>query len=554
MFQTDSQQGRVAPNGLWWGRVVRPVAALLVLNAVLSFKDWWPTPGILPDHRIAPEFVWLWVILLALVAWHGRIGARGLSVLGAGYLLLVLGRYADVVTPTLFGRPVNLYWDGLQIPRFLWVSAQERPFWQIALVLTAVVVLFLGLWRLLRWALRVTARDAVPYALAHRWTWVVTALAVGLAVANHAGVQATWPVVSKPVIPTYWRQASILLTSLQPKRIDQVLPVRTVIDEALMDPQSLTELRGRDVVMLMLESVGAIVVDNPKASAALHPVRQRFEADVRASGRGVVTAWFTSPTFAGGSDLAHLSLLAAMDLSDPFRHDLLLTTRRPTLNTLFRRLGYQTVGFYPSVFWEWPERAFYDFDRYVDGRELRYPGPELGFWKIPDQYSMARIEQLMPRDVSAPPRFLFFPTITTHLPFSPVPPFQPDWAQLLSAHPFAGTDLERALAERPNWLNMFPDYLRMVEYSYRWLGSHLRRPEPRETVYLLIGDHQPAANVSGETASWDVPVHIVSSDPALLARWRAMGFEDGMTPARQSLGPLHRVTELMLRSFAGPRP
>jgi hypothetical protein len=101
---------------------------------------------------------------------------------------------------------------------------------------------------------------------------------------------------------------------------------------------------------------------------------------------------------------------------------------------------------------------------------------------------------------------------------------------------------------------MFPDYLRMVEYSYRWLGSHLRRPEPRETVYLLIGDHQPAANVSGETASWDVPVHIVSSDPALLARWRAMGFEDGMTPARQSLGPLHRVTEMMLRSFAGPRP
>lgn len=547
MFRTD-------PGAIRLRRALRAIAALLILNAVLSFKDWWPTPGILPDHRIAPEFIWLWVLLLGLVAWKKRLGSGALTLLGAGYMLLVLGRYADVVTPTLFGRPVNVYWDGLQIPRFLWVSAQERPLWQVALALLAVLMLLLAVWRLLRWALRIAVQDAVPYALNHRWTWVATLVAVGLALANHAGVQATWPVVSKPVVPTYWRQARILVTSLQPRRIDEVLPARTAIDEVLQHPQTLTMLRGRDVAMIMLESVGAIVVDNPRASTVLAPVRDRFEADVRASGRGVVSAWFTSPTFAGGSDLAHLSLLAAMDLSDPFRHDLLLTTRRPTLNTLFRRLGYQTVGFYPSVFWEWPERAFYDFDRYVEGRDLAYPGPELGFWKIPDQYSMARLEQLMPRGPGTPPRFLFFPTITTHLPFSPVPPFQPDWGRLLTRQPFEGTDLERALAERPNWLNMFPDYLRMVEYSYRWLGSHLRQPEPRETIYLLIGDHQPAANVSGESASWDVPVHIVSGDPELLARWRAMGFEDGMTPVRKSLGPLHRVTEMMLKSFADSRP
>ncbi|MFN7287614.1 MAG: sulfatase-like hydrolase/transferase, partial [Burkholderiales bacterium] len=464
------------------------------------------------------------------------------------------GRYIDVTAPSLFGRPVNFYWDGLQIPRFLWVSAQERPGWQVALILAAVALLFFTLYRAVRWAIGRVAREAVPYALHHRWTWALTLAAVALSVANHAGVRATWPVVSKPVIPTYWRQAQLLVTALQPRRIDEVLPARTSIDQALEQADALAALRGRDVAMILLESVGAIVVDNPRAKAALQPVREQFEADVRASGRGVVSAWFTSPTFAGGSDLAHLSLLSAMDLSDPFRHDLLLTTQRPTLNTLFSRRGYQTVGFYPSVFWEWPERAFYAFDRYVDGRDLAYPGPELGFWKIPDQYSMARIEQLMPREAGTLPRFLFFPTITSHLPFSPVPPFQPDWSKLLSGQPFAGTDLERALAERPNWLEMFPDYLRMVTYAYRWLGDYFRQPEPRETIYLLIGDHQPAANVSGESASWDVPVHIVSSDPELLARWRALGFEDGMTPTRRSLGPLHKVTDMMLQTFSGSRP
>jgi len=536
------------------GSIALTVFALLLLNAALSFKEWWPTPGVLPDHRIAPEFVWLWVLLLITIAWRQPLGPWALRGFTLAYLTLMLGRYIDVTAPSLFGRPVNFYWDGLQIPRFLWVSAQERPGWQVALILAAVALLFFTLYRAVRWAIGRVARDAIPYALHHRWTWALTLAAVALSVANHAGVRATWPVVSKPVIPTYWRQAQLLVTALQPRRIDEVLPARTSIDQALEQADALVALRGRDVAMILLESVGAIVVDNPRAKAALQPVREQFEADVRASGRGVVSAWFTSPTFAGGSDLAHLSLLSAMDLSDPFRHDLLLTTQRPTLNTLFSRRGYQTVGFYPSVFWEWPERAFYAFDRYVDGRDLAYPGPELGFWKIPDQYSMARIEQLMPREAGTSPRFLFFPTITSHLPFSPVPPFQPDWSKLLSRQPFAGTDLERALAERPNWLEMFPDYLRMVTYAYRWLGDYFRQPEPRETIYLLIGDHQPAANVSGESASWDVPVHIVSSDPELLARWRALGFEDGMTPTRRSLGPLHKVTDMMLQTFSGSRP
>ena len=79
---------------------------------------------------------------------------------------------------------------------------------------------------------------------------------------------------------------------------------------------------------------------------------------------------------------------------------------------------------------------------------------------------------------------------------------------------------------------MFPGYLRMVEYSYRWLGGFLHEPEPRDTVLVLVGDHQPAANVSGEGAPWDVPVHIVARDAELLARFTALGFHPGLEPPR----------------------
>jgi hypothetical protein len=233
-------------------------------------------------------------------------------------------------------------------------------------------------------------------------------------------------------------------------------------------------------------------------SGALRASRERFAADIAASGRQVVSAFFRSPTFAGGSDLTHLGLLSGMDLSDPMRHDVLLTTQRPTLNALFRAHGYQTFGLYPALDWEWPERAFYGFDVFLARRDLGYAGPAMGFWQVPDQFSAARFEQLHPRWNGAPPRFVFFPTITCHLPFSQVPPYQPDWSRVLGPQPFDAAAVRRAQAEQPNWLNMFPDFLRMVAYTYQWLGAYLRQPSPREAIYLLIGDHQPAANITGE--------------------------------------------------------
>ena len=88
------------------------------------------------------------------------------------YLLLVLGRYGDVTVPSLFGRPINLYWDGAQIPRFLWVSAQEWAWWKSLGLVLLIGFFFWGLFSLLQRAIAVSARDAVPYALRTRWVWV----------------------------------------------------------------------------------------------------------------------------------------------------------------------------------------------------------------------------------------------------------------------------------------------------------------------------------------------------------------------------------------------
>ena len=165
-----------------WRRITGALLAIVFLNGMLSFRDWWPTPGVLPDHRLSPEFVWVWLALLAVVAWRGALSPRSLNLFTFAFLLLVLGRYADVTVPSLFGRPINLYWDGANIPRFLWVAAQEKAWWQSAGIVALVVLLFWGLFRLLRALIAIAARDAAPYALRTRWGWVMTSLAVLLAV------------------------------------------------------------------------------------------------------------------------------------------------------------------------------------------------------------------------------------------------------------------------------------------------------------------------------------------------------------------------------------
>ena len=521
------------------------IAALLLLNAALSFENAWPTPGIKVDSRLAPEFVGLWVVLLLAVRVSGAPARRLTRSLAVVYALLVIGRYADVTAPALFGRSINLYWDGAQIPRFLAVAARHLALWQQMAVVLGVALFLWALYRLLRLAIDVAARDAAPFALRSRTALGVTAAAVALVAANTAGVEATWPVVSRPVTPTYLRQANLLLTAFSPTRLAVALPPSPAFES------DLAALQGVDVKLLFLESYGATAFDDPEAHRRLAAAREALARRIAATGRQVVSAYVRSPTFGGASDLAHLGLLAGIDLSDPLRHDLLLTTERPTLISLFRSRGYETFGFYPALTWDWPERVFYGFDRFLEGRDLGYQGPRFGFWRIPDQFSIARLDQLHPVRPDSPPRLLFFPTIASHLPFRPVPPYQPDWSRILSSHPYDDAEVTRSLADQIDWTDMFPAYVRVIEYTYVWLAGYLEQPSPRDYLLILIGDHQPVSSVGGPDAPWDVPVHVITSNAELLRRFTARGFRPGLEPERPVLGAMHELTQVLLDAFDG---
>ena len=49
------------------------------------------------------------------------------------WVLLVLGHYADVTTPALYGRDINLYWDFRYMPDVAAMVARAAPLWLLAL-------------------------------------------------------------------------------------------------------------------------------------------------------------------------------------------------------------------------------------------------------------------------------------------------------------------------------------------------------------------------------------------------------------------------------------
>jgi hypothetical protein len=312
-------------------------------------------------------------------------------------------------------------------------------------------------------------------------------------------------------------------------------------------------LDGADVVLVFLESYGAITYDRPAMSKALAASRASLAASVRETGRHVASAYVDSPTFGGSSWLAHLSLITGVEVRDQYAYTSLMATDRNTILTNFKRQGYRTVALMPGMRQPWPEGAFYGFDRIYGRDALEYRGPEFGWWSIPDQYALAKLDALERHDSARAPVVVFFPTSTTHAPFGPVAPYQADWSRVLTPDPFDDADVARSFSTQPDLTNMGPSYVKAMSYDFVTLAGYVRQ-QTQDPVIIVIGDHQPPAAVTGKGAPWQVPVHVITGRRHLFERFLEHGFRAGLDPVRPSLGPMHALVPVLLDVFDTPDP
>ncbi len=176
------------------------------------------------------------------------------------------------------------------------------------------------------------------------------------------------------------------------------------------DPQAavpasdlLTGLRGKDVLIVFVESYGQVAVRGTSFSPGIDAVLRKRTAALARAGWSAQSAWMTSPTFGGISWLAHSTLQSGLWVNSNQRYNELTASSRFTLSDAFHEAGWHTVADDPSDGGAWPiGSSFYHYEQFFNRHNVGYQGPTFSYAKVPDQYTLAEFQRLEPPLATSP--------------------------------------------------------------------------------------------------------------------------------------------------------
>ena len=131
------------------------------------------------------------------------------------------------------------------------------------------------------------------------------------------------------------------------------------------------------------------------------------------------------------------------------------------------------------------------------------------------------------------PVFAAVSLISSHAPWTPIPPLVDDWAKIGDGRIFSrwaeGGDPPEVVWRDPERVRA--QYVKSVGYVLDVLAAYAARFVDPNTLMIVVGDHQPAPLITGEGANRDVPIHIITGDPTLLEPFLEWGMVAGMHPS-----------------------
>ncbi|MGG5259195.1 CDP-alcohol phosphatidyltransferase family protein [Phycicoccus avicenniae] len=522
-----------------WAALVAP-AALGVAGGRVAWS--WGAAG-LPVEGL------LLVLLAVLLPWRaGRAVAAGAGLVAGSLLVLTA---LDVAFPLVLDRPFDLLGDWGYLVSAVGVLAASEGAGAAGALLTGAALALLGVVALVVGAALRLARDA------HRVRRGATPFVVGLtSIALVSGGVATgpgrsWRMVTAPTATAVADRSEALLSALgDPARFGRALAADPW--EGRPTTGLLAGLEGHDVVVVFVESYGRIALQDSTIEPEIDRELAGGTSQLAASGWSARSAYLTSPTFGGGSWLAHSTLESGAWVDSQRRYDQLTRTGHLTLASAFHRAGWRTVIASPATTRDWPEaRSFYGVDALYDARTSGYAGPTFGYAPAPDQYTLAHLSRTELTPGPRTPVMAEVDLVTSHHPWSPVPQLVP-WADVGDGSVFATQDTSThdVLTDPASARRAYADSLR---YSLRTLTSWLGTVVDDGLVVVLVGDHQPHHLVSGPDPGRDVPVSVLARDPAALRALDGWGWPHALRPPDDA--PVERMDALrdrILRTFSQP--
>ncbi len=503
-------------------RARRPYRAGLFLGIAFLWVLSLPSAGKL-GLTIDPRLPVTVLAVVALFAFIGLAGCRFGSwlrwLMAIVLMLLAALQFADGAVEQILDRPLDLYFDLWHVPNLLGLYLDAAGARGVAIVAAALVA-FLGVLALVERSLAgieraMTRPNTAQYALLIALAgFALIAVPLGkaglvnLGMVGAASRQAVSAWRAFAVLHGFDRRYAAALAAPQPA------------------PGPLPGLKKQDVYLVFVESYGTVALDEPPYRAALAPALDNFAATVKAAGYRLLSDRLLSPTFGGGSWLAHGTIASGLKL-DPLLNELVLNGTRKGLPRYLAGAGYHTVEVMPGIKKPYPEGAFWGFDAHYYGAELGYTGPEFGWFGVPDQYTLRQFSahELKPGHV---PLFAQIVLVSSHTPFAPVPPYLSDWNDAGKFATVPQADWARIYAQ-PDWSNLDQPYLQSIAYDLKTLGAWLARLEGSPLV-IILGDHQPPDLTRGAGEAWTVPIYVLSRDPDLVRPFAALGYGEGPAP------------------------
>lgn len=504
------------------------------------------------------------VVLAGLFMYLEQPGVRRVLAysVGAVYVLLALGGLADVLIRQSLGRPLNLYLDIGLVGAVVNLLSTNLGGVLVFLILAVFVALTCGVAVLVGRLLLVFGHNRRSGYPASGKVVAGTAIVAGLILVipsplggklggfNLAGFAA--------------EQAERAIAAHEATRAFE-RHIGTGSNGYSGQVRTLDRFGNADVILGFIESYGISTLLDDRYSPLISGRLSTMQEALDAAGLHVVTGRLRSPVQGGQSWLAHATLLSGQWIESQLHYDTLLASDHPTLIDDFRATGHDAVAVMPGITMAWPEGQRFGYTRIHDSDTMDYEGPPLNWVTMPDQYTWSWFQNRV-RGPASKPLFAELALISSHAPWVPILPVLDDWSSIGVGEVF---NQWKSAGEAPVSLWRDPDrvrdhYARAIDYALNVATEYAIRHADDNTLLIILGDHQPAPLVTGEDASRDVPVHIISGNPELLEPFTGRfaseepglpGFRAGTLPAMNSDGvSMDALRPFLHRHFSSPLP
>ncbi|MGY2702630.1 CDP-alcohol phosphatidyltransferase family protein [Nocardioides sp. HB32] len=489
---------------------------------------------VLPDHpgdlvRLPAEA--LLVVAVALLPWR-RVRRTAAVVVGLVLAALVVFKAFDLGFEKILDRPFD--------PTIDWVYLGPG----VGVLGDSIGVT----------AARATAVAAVVLVVAVLVAIPLATLRVAGTVAGHR--RAAVGVAAVAVLASL---AQVGSTNASVLAYDEVVQVRADLADrqtfgreidadayaATPGPHLLKGLRGKDVLVVFVESYGRVAVQDTTFSPGVDAVLDDGSRRLEAAGYRSRSAFLTSPTFGAASWLAHSTLQSGLWVDSQRRYEQLLGADRLTLTSAFEKAGWRTVFDVPADTRDWPEgEDFYGFDQIYDSRNVGYQGPQFGYAPMPDQFNLKRFQELELDPTDRDPVMGEIDLVSSHHPWAPSPLRVP-WDQVGDGSVFDDAPTQ------PGSSDVQTLYGQSIEYTMGTLVSWLEQHPDPNLVLLVLGDHQPHSYVTGPDPGHDVPVSVIAQDPSVVRRIASWDWQPGIHPSPDApVWPMSTVRDRFLQAFS----